>query len=74
MTPLLVMWGKGRHYVAVGGEPHGDVHVIDGAELVDWLAARADGPVEQESAQQTLSALKSFAETHGPARTTAQPR
>lgn len=66
VTPLLVVWGKGGRSVAAGGEVHGEVHLVDGAELVDWLAAWGTGPLPQDHAEKILAALTRFAETHGP--------
>ncbi len=66
VTLLLVLWGKGRRNVAVGGEIHDRVRVVDGAELVDLLAAWGAGRLPEDAAGRTLAALEHLAATHGP--------
>lgn len=64
VTPVLVLWGKGRSDIKPEGEQHGDVTVVDGAYLVDWLAAWREGGIARDEASRTLEGLETFAETH----------
>jgi hypothetical protein len=62
VTPVLVVWGKGSHEIADGGETVDGVHLLAGADLDKWLARFGTGRLAQDHAQRDLTALQAFAE------------
>jgi hypothetical protein len=61
VTPVLVVWGKGRHEIAEGGELIDGVHVVAGSDLSAWLSRWGTGRLAQDNAEPVLSSLEAFA-------------
>lgn len=62
VTPVVVVWGKGGHEIADGGEVVDGVHLIYGGELADWIARWGTGQLAQDNAEPVLAKLETFAQ------------
>jgi hypothetical protein len=61
VTPVVVVWGKGGHEIADGGEVVDGVHLVYGGELADWMARWGTGRLAQDNAEPVLAKLETFA-------------
>ena len=62
VTPVVVVWGKGGHEIADGGELVDGVHLVYGGELADWLVRWGSGRLAQDNAEPVLAKLEAFAQ------------
>ena len=68
VKPLVVIWGRGRDVIPEGAKV-GEVDIIKGPDLLDWLRRLDADGIDEAAAADVLSQIERFRATAWPAGT-----